>query len=201
MRKCFAVIIALLISLCVFSCAAAAAENDSKTEEKAEAFVSIELPDNAAKGKDCTVTVKYSSKTEFDRIVGILRYDPKLLEYVSGGSGLSKVGSVDMRGYGGGVKEIFFDIKFKVLDQGEAALKVLTVEGYNTKNKSIGKPAAETVFSINEKSREVKTETPAEESAISHDMSIYISAVIICVIAALMIVLFFVMKIRQNKRS
>lgn len=121
-------------------------------------------------GDTLNVTVNYSAAS-LGYINGRLSYDPDLLQYVSGGTGDTAAGIVQMIKGLTGQPTRSFTIRFKALAAGTDYLQVQTIDLVDLDERDLGNPGASIKYVI----KKVPEKDPTVDSVDNNDDSANIS--------------------------
>lgn len=124
--------------------------------------LAAECAGSIAAGEIFTVNIKYSSDY-LDSVNGSVKYNTDSLEYLSGGSSTGDGGLVKLRGSADDGKTIAFNLSFKALKTGTAAVEISTEEAYDLDGTAMNTPYVTRNITIEEASAD-KSADSAETS-------------------------------------
>lgn len=110
-------------------------------------------------GQSFTVTVKYTAES-IGRIKGELRYDPDMLEYISGGSSGQSAGIVQLSTGLSGETSYAYYVRFKVVGPGKNFFLVNTFEFVNGDEEDLGNPGASVAIQATQPEDEPAAQEP-----------------------------------------
>lgn len=119
-------------------------------------------------GDTFTVTVKYTADS-LGRINGELRYDPDMLQYISGGSSGQSAGIVQLNTGLAGEKTYTYTIKFTAIGAGEDFFLVNTFELVNGDEEDLGNPGASVPLTVTDPQEAPATEEPGTDQPADPD--------------------------------
>lgn len=158
-KKAAAVVLALFITLPVFTAPSSAAT-----------AITVTGGENITGGETFNVTITYSGDS-VGRVIADLSYDTSMLTYLSGGSSMGNTGYVVLKNAGTG-EDITFNLEFQALKEGTTSLKIETREMYDLNEEYMDNPSASKSITItgNVSEEEIVEPTMPEEEDVTPNL-------------------------------